>query len=154
MTNRKTLTLEAALELARSGKSGKLATAAGCLNGVAAFGLFSENDGGELGGIYRNLLEVLPMDRDFTIDQWIEATHERVEQNDACDVWRSTFKLDPPKPPKIRVGSRVRPAKAEMSKLGVGLVVKIVNGDHHIRWLTKSKVATGWRTFDLVVAKS
>ncbi len=94
MTDRKTLTLEKALELARSGKSSKLATAAGCLNGVAAFGMFSENDGGRLGQIYRGLSDDLPADRDFTNDEWVEATHERVEQDGACDVWRSTLEVD------------------------------------------------------------
>lgn len=88
MSKSKTITLADALDIARAGGN-QVARAASRLNGLAAFGMLSPSDGGLLGQAYRDIEDDLPADRDFTVDEWIEATHERHEMPDAADVWRA-----------------------------------------------------------------
>lgn len=150
MTNRKTLTLEGALKLARSGKSAKLRVLARALNGVPNFGRFAANDGGILGQIHRELAGELPVNRDFTVEEWIESTHRLMSGGDefTCDTWVTTLVADPP--PVYPVGCRVRPSRSSMWALGVGRVVRVKDdGDYTIQWPGKSRPVKGWRDLDL-----
>ncbi len=87
----RTMTLERALEIVRGSLRGSvpLERAATRLHGVPVFGQLAANDDGHLGQAYRDIEADLPADRDFTVEQWVEATHERHEQNNADDVWKA-----------------------------------------------------------------
>ena len=142
-------TLGHALELARHGVSAYL-RAARRLNGLNDFGTLEMSDGGLLGQAMNALAGDLPAYRRYTLVEWIEATHERVTTcKDACDVWRTTLEPYGPPPVQIKVGSRVRARHAGLRTLGVGMVTRIVNGDHHVCWTATGEIGTGWHDYDL-----
>ena len=80
-------TLEEAIQIASSGESVHLHRAARRLHGLSAFGMPSESDGGPLGQAYRSIVEDLPADRQYTVDQFIEATTTRKPNDNAADTY-------------------------------------------------------------------
>lgn len=92
-----TQTLKQALYLVRSGKSKNLGYAAHRVHGLAAFGSLCASDGGLLGQAYRDIEGLLPGNRAYTTDEWIEAVYERVEiQKDCADEYRTRAGITEP----------------------------------------------------------
>ncbi len=85
------LTLRQALVVIVEDSGTPIARAARRLDGIPAFGAFASNDGGLLGQAYHDILEDLPArhHRAFTISEFVDATHERREMDNAADVWKA-----------------------------------------------------------------
>ena len=85
-----TQSLKHAIYLARSGKSANLSAAYRRVDGIPAFGQLSYSDGGQLGNAYREIEGLLPGDRSYTTQEWIDATHDLVTDDpNGCDIWVS-----------------------------------------------------------------
>lgn len=80
-------TLAQALAIISTGQSAALTRAAGRLHGLVAFGTFSACDSGLLGQAYQDIDEDLPADRQYTTEDFADATTRREPHPNAADTY-------------------------------------------------------------------